>query len=188
MRKVILQMMVTLDGFFEGTNKEIDWHVVDDEFNSYCTDFLSAVDMILFGRVTYQVMESYWPTQAAIKDSPSVAERMNSLPKFVFSRTLNNATWNNTTLIKENVVEEISRLKRTAGKDIAVIGSANLSRTLKDHGLIDEYHIIVNPIVLGHGKSMFYSEDTSNTERLHLKLLKTKIFKSGNVLLCYSGS
>ena len=187
MRKVISQMMVTLDGFFEGTNKEIDWHVVDDEFNSYCTDFLNSVDVLLFGRLTYQVMESYWPTQAAIRDSQSVAERMNTLPKFVFSRTLNSATWNNTTLVKENAAEEISRLKHTAGKDIAIIGSANLSQSLRDHDLIDEYHIIVNPIILGHGKCMFYYEDTSNTERLHFKLLKTKTFKSGNVLLCYNG-
>ncbi len=122
MRKVILVDMVTLDGFFEGSNREIDWHNVDDEFNKFAVDQLNSVDILLFGRVTYELMVSYWPTPAATNDDPIVAEKMNSMPKIVFSRTLKKAEWNNTRLIKENIAEEISKLKQQPGKDLIIFG------------------------------------------------------------------
>jgi len=181
MRKIIFQMMVSIDGSFEGQNKELDWHNVDEEFNEYAINFLKHVDVLLFGRVTYELMANYWPTKQAITDDPVVAEKMNSLHKIVFSKTLKKTDWNNTRLVNDSIDEEISSLKHKKGKNIAIFGSSNLGIILVQHNLIDEYRIFVNPIVLGHGKSLFEGID----DRLKLKLIKTKIFKSGNVLLYY---
>src|SRR5512138_2918654 len=110
MRKVFLFNMVTLDGFFEGPNQDIGWHHVDEEFNEFAIEQLHEIGTLLFGRVTYQVMASYWPTEIAKKDDPAVAELMNSLPKVVFSKTLGKAEWDNTKLVKESIVEEVSKL------------------------------------------------------------------------------
>ncbi len=181
MRKIILSNLVSLDGYFEGPNREIDWHNVDEEFNEYAIDFLNSVDTLLFGRVTYQLMASYWPTPTAIANDPIVAEKMNSLPKIVFSRTLEKVEWKNTRLVKEAIAEEISKLKQQPGKDSAIFGSSDLALTFIQHGLIDEYRIIVNPVVLGNGKPLF----KGIKDRLNLKLLKTKVFRSGNVCLYY---
>src|SRR5690625_1175443 len=101
MRKIISQMMVSLDGFIEGTNQELDWHHVDDEYHKYAEEILHSVDAILYGRNTYQHMKNFWPTEFAIEKFPVIAERMNHLPKIVFSNTLNDVDWNETTLIKE---------------------------------------------------------------------------------------
>ena len=181
MRKIFLFMMVSLDGFFEGLNGDISWHNVDDEFNEFAIQQLSEVDTLLFGRRTYQGMASYWPTEAARKDDPVVTGLMNSIPKIVVSKTLETVDWENTSLVKENVTEEISKLKRVSGKDIAIFGSANLTVALTETGLVDEYRVMVNPVALGDGKSLFTGLD----HKLNLKLLKTKPFKSGNVLLYY---
>ena len=181
MRKVIFQMMVSLDGYFEGPNKEIDWHVVDAEFNEYAVDLLNSADALLFGRVTYELMASYWPSPSATTDDPIIADKMNNLPKVVFSRTLDKVDWKNSRLVKENIAEEVSKLKQQPGKDLAVFGSSNLALTLVQHGLIDEYRIIVNPVVLGNGHPLF----KGLKERLNLRLLKTKTFQSGNVMLFY---
>ncbi len=181
MRKIILSNLVSLDGYFEGPNREIDCHNVDEEFNEYAIDFLNSVDTLLFGRVTYQLMASYWPTPTAIANDPIVAEKMNSLPKIVFSRTLEKVEWKNTRLVKEAIAEEISKLKQQPGKDSAIFGSSDLALTFIQHGLIDEYRIIVNPVVLGNGKPLF----KGIKDRLNLKLLKTKVFRSGNVCLYY---
>jgi dihydrofolate reductase len=174
--------MVTLDGFFEGPNQDISWHHVDDEFNEFAIQQLNEIDTLLFGRVTYQGMASYWPTEFAIRDDPIVAGLMNSLPKIVFSKTLEKAEWTNSRLIKENVPEEVSKLKRQPGKDIAIFGSSNLAATLAESGLIDEYRIIVNPVFLGGGTSLL----KGIKDRLKLKLLRAKTFESGNVLLYYA--
>jgi dihydrofolate reductase len=181
MRKVIFQMMITLDGFFEGPNQEIDWHRVDNEFNHYAIDLLSNVDTLLFGRKTYELMSAYWPTEQAITDDPLVAGKMNHLNKIVFSRNLETVGWNNTQLVNENVIEEIANLKQKEGKDITVFGSSDLALTLIENGLIDEYRIIVNPIILGSGKTLF----SDLSKPLQLKLFKSRLFKSGNVLLYY---
>ncbi len=181
MRKLYLFNMVTLDGFFEGINHELDWHNVDDEFNDFAIDQLNGTDLLLFGRVTYEMMAGYWPTPEATKDDPIVADKMNSLPKIVFSRTLEKAGWTNATLIKGKIAEEVLRLKQLPGKEIAIFGSSELALTLIHHRLIDEFRIIVNPVVLGAGKPLFRGIDI----RLNLQLLKVKEFASGNVLLCY---
>jgi dihydrofolate reductase len=181
MRKVFLFMMVTLDGFFEGPNHDIDWHNVDEEFNEFAIQQLDDVDTLLFGRVTYEGMASYWPTQFAKENDPVVADKMNTVPKIVFSRTLDKAEWNNSRLVKEHIAEEVSKLKQQQGRDLAIFGSSDLAVSLLQMGLIDELRIMVNPVVLGNGKRLFAGID----EKLNLKLLKTQTFRSGNVLLYY---
>jgi len=182
MRKVFLFNMTTLDGFFEGPNQDISWHNVDEEFNEFAIDQLNETGTLLFGRITYQGMASYWPTDAAIHDDPEVAGLMNSLSKIVFSRTLDKPEWNNSRLVKNNVVEEVSKLKQQPGKDIAIFGSSDLAVTLAEQGLIDEYRIIVNPLFLGGGIPLL----KGIKEKVNLKLLNARIFKSGNVLLYYA--
>lgn len=180
MRKVFLFNMVTLDGFFEGPNHDIDWHKTDEEFNEFAIAQLNEIGTLLFGRVTYQLMASYWPTQAAAESDPVTAEKMNSTPKVVFSRTLHSAEWDKTRLARD-AVQEITKLKQQDGKDIAILGSANLAASLIPLGLIDEFRIMVNPIVLGKGTPLF--QDVNDP--LSVKLLSSKTFHNGNVLLFY---
>src|ERR687888_666000 len=123
MRKLFLFNMITLDGFFEGPNQDISWHNTDEEFNEFAIHQLHEIDTLLFGRVTYQIMASYWPTDFAISNDPVVAGLMNSLPKVVFSKTLDRAQWNNARLVRENAAEEVSKIKQGPGKDIAIFGS-----------------------------------------------------------------
>lgn len=183
MRKLYLFNFVTLDGFFEGAGKwELDWHNVDEEFQEFAIGQLNETDLLLFGRVTYEGMAGYWTTPDALKNDPIVAGKMNSIPKIVFSRTLKEASWNNTRLIKENVAEEVLKLKSQPGKDIGILGSAALASTLIRQSLIDEYRIMLNPVVLGSGMPLF--EGVEN--RMTLRLLRSRSFKSGNVLLCYT--
>lgn len=181
MRKLFLFMMVTLDGFFEGPEQDIDWHNVDEEFNEFAIQQLNGVDMLLFGRVTYEGMASFWPTQFAKEHDPIVAGKMNSTPKLVFSKTLDKADWENTRLVKKDIAEEISQLKHQPGKDIAIFGSANLTSSLLQMGLVDELRLMINPVILSSGTSVFKGIH----EKLKLKLLRTQPFRSGNVLLCY---
>jgi dihydrofolate reductase len=182
MRKLFAFNMMTLDGYFEGHDPwDISWHNTDAEFNEFAIEQTSSVDMILFGRVTYEGMASYWTTTEAIADDPIVAGLMNSLPKIVFSKTLEKASWNNTRLIKDNIAEEILKLKNRPGKDMAVFGSANLLSTLMQMDLIDEHRVMVNPVLLGKGNPLFKSMD----EKINLRLVKTRTFQSGNVLLYY---
>ncbi len=181
MGKVFLFMMVTLDGFFEGPDHDISWHNVDEEFNEFAIQQLDEMDTLLFGRVTYEGMASFWPTQFAIETDPAVAGKMNSVPKIVFSRTLDRADWNNSRLVKEHVAEEVSKLKQEARGDLAIFGSSDLAVSLLQMGLVDELRIMVNPVVLGSGKRLF----DGIGDKLKLKLLKTREFRSGNVLLYY---
>ncbi len=181
MGKVIVFNMTTLDGFFEGPKREIDWHHVDDEFNDFAIEQLNTVEALLFGRVTYEMMASYWPTPEGIKDDPIVASKMNNLPKFVFSKTLSTARWQNTKLIKENFAGEISKLKKQASKDMFIFGSSDLAVSFMENELIDEYRFIINPIILGGGKPIF----KGISKRVELKYLKSRVFKNGNVLLYY---
>ncbi len=181
MRKLFAFNMVTLDGFFEGPNRDISWHNVDDEFNQFAIEQTSTVGAILFGRVTYVGMASYWPTPVAQSNDPVVANLMNTLPKVVFSRTLQNADWNNTRLIKDNVAEEILKMKQEPGNDLAVFGSAELLSGLMQMNLVDEQRVMVNPVLIGSGTPLF----KNIAQKVNLKLVKTRTFKSGNVLLYY---
>src|SRR5438132_9211892 len=129
MRKVILSNMVTLDGFFEGPNKELDWHIVDEEGKEYAKDLLNNVDTLLFGRVTYQLMADYWSAAATnpstSKSDLEIADKMNNLPKIVFSKTLQEVKWNNSSLVKENIVEEMAKMKQQSGKELVIIDSCS---------------------------------------------------------------
>src|ERR1700690_3884469 len=142
MRKVIFFMFTSLDGFFEGPDRDISWHHVDEQFNQFAIEQLNTVDLLLFGRVTYVMMAGYWPTSAAKTDDPVVAAKMNSLPKIVFSKTLSSVDWQNTRLIKNNFVEEMLKLKQQPGKNLIILGSSDLAVTFMEHGLIDEYRIM----------------------------------------------
>ena len=180
MRKLILFNMITLDGFFEGSGQDISWHQVDEEFNDFAIEQIETVDTIIFGRITYEGMASFWPTPLAMETDPAIAQKMNTVSKIVVSHTLEKADWNNTRLIKENVFEEIARLKQQSGKDLIIFGSGNLASTFLQQGLIDEIRVIVNPVVLGAGTPLF-----RDIQPLNLTLLKTRTFRNGNVLLYY---
>jgi dihydrofolate reductase len=180
MSKVILFNMVSLDGFFETLNGDIDWHTVDEEFNDFAANQLDSAEGLIFGRVTYQLMESYWPTPGAVADDPLIAEKMNALPKLVVSRSLEKAAWNNSRLVKD-IAGEIRQLKQQPGRDWLIFGSASLAAGLIAGNLIDEFRIMVAPVVLGKGRTLF--EDLHPP--LSLKLLSTRTFGNGNVLLVY---
>ncbi len=182
MRNLILSMMVSLDGFIEGPNRELDWPIVDKEIDSYADDLLSTVDAILLGRRTYQLFVGFWPT--ATTEEEIIADKMNEIPKFVFSRTLYKAPWgkwNSARLVRENIAEEVSNMKKQPGKNMVIFGGANLAQTFMQHDLIDEYRLLVQPIVLGSGTPLF----KRGSDRIHLKLLKTQKFNSGVVGLYY---
>jgi dihydrofolate reductase len=181
MRKVLFFILTSLDGYFEGPDHDLGWHNVDDEFNDFSIEQLDSVDTLLFGRVTYEMMASFWPSSFAIETDPIVAEKMNSKPKIVFSRTLSRADWQNTRLVKTNFAAEISKLKQQPGKDLIIFGSSDLAVTFLQAGLLDEIRVLVNPIALGSGKPLFKGLD----RQLKLKLLKTRVFHNGNILLYY---
>ncbi len=179
-------MMISVDGYFEGENHDISWHNVDVEFNELAIENFKRTDTLLFGRRTYQLMESYWPTPEALRDDLVIAKSMNNIPKIIVSRTLSTVTetenWKNVRLIKQDVISELKKLKSQKGQDIAIFGSNNLCVSLMKEGLVDEFRIMVNPVVLGKGTLLFKGFD----RKLDLKLVKTRIFKNGNVLLYYS--
>ena len=180
MRKLIMWNMVTLDGLFEGTRSwDIDWHEVGwgEELERLSIEQLEAADLLLFGRVTYQGMASYWSTA-----SGEVADLMNAIPKIVFSSTLERADWSSTRLVRARAEDEVPELKRQAGRDILVFGSADLSAPLLRRGLFDEVRLGVNPIILGSGRPLFQA----SPERLRLRLLEAKPLATGCVILRYA--
>lgn len=182
MRKTIMFNLISVDGFFEGVNKwDIGWHHVDKEFNEFAIDQLNHAGGLIFGRVTYQGMASYWQTPEAIQNDPIVAGLMNSIPKYVFSNSLDKLEWNNSQRVKGDASSELKKLKQQSGKDLFIFGSANLASTFTREGLIDEYRLMVNPVVLGRGGPVF----DHNSGTLKLKLVDLKSFHNGNVLLYY---
>jgi dihydrofolate reductase len=180
-KKLLSFMVVTLDGYYEGPNGEFDWPNVDDEFYEFSISQLNDIDTLLFGRVTYEGMAGYWPTPAALEGDPAVAGYMNSVSKVVFSSTLESADWQNTELVKGNAGEAISELKQQSGKHLALFGSPSLTVSLLEQGLVDELRVMVQPILLGAGKSLF----KSLKDRVPLTLQTAMTFSSGNVLLSY---
>src|SRR5262245_35157460 len=181
MRKVGVFNLVTLDGYLSGQGGDISWHRVDKEFQKYAEENSNSGNTLLFGRVTYEMMAGYWPSSDALKTDPIIAQGMNSSPKIVFSRTLKKADWANTRLVKDDMIGEVRKLKQQSGKDLTVLGSGSVVAQLAQAGLIDEYQILLNPVVLGKGKTMFEGIEGQPA----LKLIKTQTFGNGNVLLCY---
>ncbi len=172
--------MVTLDGFFEGVNHNVSWHNIDTEFNEFAIAQRNEIGTLLFGRVAYQMMASYWPTAEAIKNDPVVPDLMNRMPKIVVSKTMTAAEWNNTKLIKDRMADEISKLKKQSGQNLAICASANLMSTLMRLDLIDEHRVMVNPVILGTGTPLFQTRD-----KLNLRLIGTRAFGNGKVWLRY---
>jgi len=179
MRKVIAAINMTLDGYFDHTAM-----IADDELHQHYNDLLRNAGTILYGRITYQLMESYWP--AVVKDptgnqpADEFAVLIDNIPKIVFSHTLKNVSWKNVKLAKKDIKEEVLELRHKAGKDI-LAGSRSMIVTLLNLNLIDEFQICVQPIILGKGLLLL----KNITDRINLKLLKTKTFSSGSIVLYY---
>jgi len=176
MRNLIFQMLTSVDGYFEGPNGELDWHNVGLDWNTYVFELFEEVDTLLFGRRTYEMMAAYWPTET---DDP-IAEKMNSFPKIVFSNALKSADWANSR-IASDAVAEVRKLLQQPGKSMVIFGSSDLAVSLMREGLIDDFRIVVSPIVLGNGKPLFHGFN----ERYKLNFLKTKNFQSGHVMIYY---
>lgn len=182
MRKVIAAEHITLDGLFAGPSGEIDFFKPqNEEMAKYAINQLVTTDTILFGRVTYEMMASYWTSASAPAEDPILIDKMNNLPKIVFSRTLERAEWTNSRLIKDNIAEEIQKMKQQPGKNMVILGSGSIVSAFINLGLIDEYQLFVNPIVLGKGKPLFKGLN----DRHGVTLTNTKTFSNGVVLLHY---
>jgi dihydrofolate reductase len=184
MRKLIVFNHVSLDGYFTDAKGDMSFahnHTPDAEWDAFVDSNASGGGVLLFGRITYELMASFWPTPAATEQMPLVAQQMNQLPKVVFSRTLDTVSWNNTKLVRSDLTGEIRRMKKEPGKDMVIFGSGSIISQLAQEGLIDEYQIVVDPVALGKGRTLF----DGIKEKLPLKLIKTRTFGNGNVLLCY---
>lgn len=179
MSKLIMWNIITLDGYFEGDkNWELSFHEIvwGPEMESFCLQQLDATSYFVFGRTTYEGMAAYWKTAQG-----KIADYMNSLPKVVCSRTLSSVDWNNSILIKENVADEIAKLKAKSNKDLYVFGSANLSETLIKENLFDEYRICIAPVIAGRGRYLF----PKGLPERKLSLNSSQPLKTGGVILTY---
>ncbi len=179
MRKLIIWMNISLDGY-----ADYRLGIADDELHDFASDFLDNIDILLFGRVTYQLMESYWPIAPkdpnATKSMINFANKINIMSKIVFSKTLELAKWNNSKIVNENIVEEVIKLKNEPGKYLS-LGGISICQELMKTGLVDEYMILIHPVIWGKGKRLF----NNSIENLKLKLISTKTFRSGVVVLHY---
>ncbi len=186
MRNLLVFNSVTVDGYFTDKNGDMSWaHKQDDpEWNAFTAENAKSGGELLFGRVTYDLMASFWPTAAAAKMFPEVAEGMNKSPKVVFSRKMGQAPWNNTRVIKGDLAEEIRKLKEAPGDGLVLMGSGSIISQIALAGVIDEYQMVVNPLALGKGRTMF----EGIKDQLNLTLASTRAFKNGNVLLTYKSS
>lgn len=183
MRKIVLMMSVSLDGYFEGPNREIDWHMVDEELLQHVDEYLADMGAFIHGRVTYELMAGYWPTADREKDVPrhvaDFAVIWRNMPKLVFSRTLQHARWN-TTIVRDVVPEDIRALKAQDGGDLT-LGGADLAAEFMRHDLVDEFRIYVHPVLIGRGRPLFAESDALRK----LRLLESRTFGNGVVLLRY---
>lgn len=184
MRKIILMMQVSLDGFIEGPERDLSWHRVDDELHRHFNDELRTMGAFLDGRVTYELMAEYWPTAdqdpSSTPTEADFAGIWRDMPKIVYSRTLASAGWN-TEVVRDVVAEDVERLKEGPGGDLA-LGGASLSASFRRLGLIDEYRIYVHPVLIGRGTPLFQETDAMTP----LRLLESRTFGNGVVLLRYA--
>jgi dihydrofolate reductase len=182
MPKLVAYSAMSLDGYFTDANGDMSWaHKRDPEWQAFVSENASGGGQLLFGRKTYDLMASFWPTPLAAQSNPVIAERMNSLRKFVFSTTLDQASWNNTTLLKGDLATEVGKLKHEPGPNMVIMGSGSIVAQLADAGLIDEYQIVLNPLVVGNGRTLFEGVK----KKLPMKLAKSRAFDNGNVVLFY---
>lgn len=181
MRKLAAFNFVTMNGFLNGPNGDISWHRHGDEENQYAVDSMGEGNVLVFGRKTYEMMASYWPSPAAIENDPTVAEGMNQSEKLVFSNTLKSADWENTHLVSGDPVQQMQKLKATEGNDMTILGSGSLVSLLASHDLVDEFHLMIDPVAIGKGDQLFGGIG----KVLSLQLTGAKTFSSGVVLLSY---
>jgi dihydrofolate reductase len=186
MRKLVLFAHMSLDGFAGDKNGGLGFLTYNGELQQFADELMKTVGAPVYGKNTYHLMEGYWPT---LLNDPNASEYevkhaqwVQEIPKIVFSTTLESADWNNTTLIKDNIVEEVNKLKQQPGKDLVIFGSPGLAKSLMNLGLIDEYQLTLHPIILGEGNSLF----DGNTQLSNLKLLESKTLGSGVVTLHYA--
>jgi dihydrofolate reductase len=184
MRTLTVFNQVSLDGYFTDKNNSIDWakgNIDDPEWQKYVAGNATGGGVLLFGRKTYDMMKSYWPTEQARKDNAKVAEAMNALPKIVFSRSLDRVDWKNTTLAKGELVDDVRRMKGESGPEMVILGSGSIVAQLAPTGLIDSYTIIVNPTVLGNGRTMFEGVESP----IRLETTSVRKFRNGNTVVTY---
>jgi len=181
MRKIIVLEWITLDGFFAGADGGVDWMVWGAEVVEYAKEIYATADTVLYGKTTYEGMKNHWTTAASAGEDPEIVDFMNRTHKIVFSKSLEKADWQNSELVREIDPAEIAALKERPGRDILLLGSGSVVSRLAKTGLIDEYKFLVNPVVLGRGKTLFQSIENS----VKLEHSSTETFSNGNVLLCY---
>jgi dihydrofolate reductase len=181
MRTLASFIFTSLDGFYEGPNAEIDWPTVDEEFRDFAIRQLDEAETLCFGRATYDHMADYWPTEQAQANDPAIASRMNSKPKLAFSTGLDQADWPGTAIVGGDAVQLMKEVKAAPGGELLILGSAHLTASFAAAGVLDELRIMVCPIVLGQGHSLF--EDLQS--RVALTLLNLKRFDSGTLVLTY---
>jgi dihydrofolate reductase len=185
MRKITVFNYMSIDGFFAGPHGEIDWFKVrtdDDEFERYTHGQSQEGSTLIFGRTTYEMMKNYWPTQDARDSDPSMARNVNESPKIVFSKTLQDSQegphWKNIRIFHQIQKEEVLRLKKQEDRDFTILGSGTIIQQFANLGFIDEYDLVVVPVVLGAGKALF-----KDIKKMNLTLLKERSFRNGIVLL-----
>jgi len=184
MRKLVMFNHVSLDGYFVDARGNMQWAKADPadaEWSAFVAGNAGEGGALVFGRITYEMMAGFWPTPAAITMLPDVAAAMNAAPKIVFSCSLTAATWSNTTLVADDPVGTLRRMKAESGPDLVILGSGRIVAQLAPAGLIDEYQIVVNPVVLGAGRTLF--EGISRP--IDLQRTRTRAFGNGKMLLCY---
>ena len=184
MAKVTVFNSVTLDGYFTDPTGDMSWaHKNDPEWNEFTAGNARGDGTLLFGRKTYEMMAGFWPSAQAREMFPEVSAAMNRQPKVVVSKTLDKVEWNNTRIVRGGLAGEVRQMKQNGNSDIVILGSGTIVAQLTQEGLIDQYQVIVNPIVLGKGRTMF----DGVTRKVDLKLTNERRFKNGNVLLTYEG-
>ena len=182
MVKLIAFEQISLDGFFADAQGDMNWaHKSDPEWNAFAAENARGGGTLMFGRVTFEMMASFWPTPAARRMAPVVAERMNTMPKVVFSRTIQSSTWSNTEVVCDDMLGRVRALKRESKEGIAIMGSGSIVMQLAEAGLIDEFQFVIDPIALGSGRTLF----AGISRQIAMKRLAARTFENGNVVLTY---
>lgn len=182
MRKLTVFNFISLNGMYKGADDDISWHRHGEEEGEYSAQSLQADDILLFGRITYEMMASWWPTPMAAEAYPEVAAGMNSAEKIVFSNTLEAPHWENTITMDGDIIGRMREMKQQPGKDLTILGSGTIVSQFAEAGLIDEYQIMLDPVVLGSGTCIF----SHMKQGMALKLVgEPRVFKSGTILLTY---
>jgi dihydrofolate reductase len=182
MAKIKAFLFLSINGYYKGLNEDISWHQHDEEGAAFSQQQLSAGNILLFGRKTYDMMSNFWPSKMAAEVYPEVAQQMNAATKIVISNSLKKVSWKNTSIINGKIVQEIKNLKANSSVDITILGSGSIVTLLSNELLIDEYEFMIDPVALAEGVSLFQKMQSD----LHLKLVSQQVFpKSGCLLLKY---